>query len=178
MAFVDFETSADMAAREALLDRAFGPERLRKTCERLREGRLPAAGLSFVLREGGRLLGSLRFWHLDAGGVPALMLGPLAVDPAAQGGGHGKALMEHGLAAARALGHGAVLLVGDAPFYGRWGFAPQATRCLLLPGPVARERFLALEFRPGALARACGAVRATGAIPLRGAARGKARKAA
>lgn len=178
MICIDTETLFDGEAREALLDRAFGPGRHRKTCERLREGRLPAQGLSFVLRDEGRVIGTLRFWHVDAGGVEALMLGPLAVDPAAQGGGHGKALMQHGLAAARALGHKAIILVGDAPYYARWGFSSHLTRRLVMPGPVENERFLALELVPGVLAQASGRVRATGAVPLRSRQRAQRRKAA
>lgn len=178
MTVIAFETADDVAAREALLDRAFGPGRHLKTCERLREGRLPAEGLSFVAREGDTLVGTLRFWHVNAGGIPALMLGPLAVDPDAQGGGHGKALMAHGLAAAKALGHDAVILVGDAPYYARWGFSAELTADLTLPGPVERARFLALELEAGALEGARGMVRATGAIPLPGAERRKLRKAA
>lgn len=178
MTMIAFETLDDVAAREALLDRAFGPGRHLKTCERLREGRLPAEGLSFVAREGETLVGTLRFWHVSAGGVPALMLGPLAVDPNAQGGGHGKALMAHGLEAARALGHKAVILVGDAPYYARWGFGAQHTRRLVMPGPVENDRFLALELEEGALAQVSGRVRATGAIPLRVPSRKKLRKAA
>lgn len=167
MTCVDFEALDDIAAREALLDRAFGPARHAKTCERLREGRLAVEGLSFVLREQDRVVGTLRFWHVDAGGAPALMLGPLAVDPAAQGSGHGKALMAHGLEAARALGHKAIILVGDAPYYARWGFEAYHARRLVLPGPVENARFLGLELEAGALAWASGRVRATGAIPLR-----------
>jgi predicted N-acetyltransferase YhbS len=164
---IENEMLFDVAEREALLDRAFGLNRHAKTCERLREGRLAAQGLSFVLRGGNRVLGTLRFWHVDAGGAPALMLGPLAVEPMLQGGGYGKALMEHGLAAARALGHEAIILVGDAPYYARWGFSAHHARRLVLPGPVENERFLGLELEAGALAKASGRVRGTGAIPLR-----------
>ncbi len=158
------EAPADAGAREALLDRAFGPARFAKTCQRLRDGRLPAAGLSLTAEQDGALVGTLRLWHVAAGGRPALMLGPLAVDAAARCGGVGSALMEEGLARARALGHAAVILVGDAPYYERFGFRAEATEGLEMPGPVEQERFLGLELAPGALAGAVGTVRATGAV--------------
>jgi predicted N-acetyltransferase YhbS len=157
------EHPTDLAAREALLDACFGEERFRKTCERLREGRRPADGLSLVLELDGRLVGTVRLWHISAGaGRPALLLGPIAIDPAVQGLGLGAKLIRAALNRAGALGHGAVLLVGDAP-YERFGFSATLTADLRLPGPYERERFLAVELRPGALAKARGHVRATGA---------------
>ena len=164
---IDLEITADVVAREALLDRAFGPERFTKTCERLREGRLPADGLAFAIREAGTLVATLRFWHIDAGGVPALMLGPVAVEADHQSRGLGGALVRHGLARAQAIGHRAVILVGDAPYYNRFGFERSHAERLTLPGPVDPARFLGLELAGGALADASGLVRATGAIPLR-----------
>jgi predicted N-acetyltransferase YhbS len=157
------ESSIDVPAREALLDTCFGEERFRKTCERLREGRRPAAGLSFVVEMDGRVVATVRLWHVAAGpGRPALMLGPIAVDPALQGLGIGAKLMRHALERATALDHGAVLLVGDAPYYARFGFSAEMTADLRLPGPYERERFLALELVPGALDGARGLVCATG----------------
>jgi predicted N-acetyltransferase YhbS len=157
------ETHAQVGEREALLDDAFGADRFGKTCERLREGRLPADGLSLVATDGGRLVGTLRFWNIAAGvGNEALLLGPLAVASDQQGRGVGGELMRVGLSKAEGLGHGAVLLVGDAPYYRRFGFSVGPTQALWLPGPVERERFLGLELRPGALRGACGMVRATG----------------
>src|SRR5215210_1374221 len=157
------EHPADAPAREALLDACFGDERFEKTCERLREGRLPADGLSLVIEADGAIVGTVRLWHVAAGpGRPALLLGPIAVDPAAQGLGLGSKLMRAALARARALGHTAVLLVGDAPYYARFGFSTERTGALRLPGSVDRARFLALELAPGALAGARGLVAATG----------------
>jgi predicted N-acetyltransferase YhbS len=160
------EIAADEAAREALLDRAFGKaERRRKTSERLRTGRLPAAGLAFAARNRkGRLIATLRLWDITAGSAgPALLLGPLAVDGARQKRGIGAALVRHALEAARGLGHKAVLLVGDEPYYGRFGFSRDAVEGLSLPGPVALERFLGLELEAGALEGAKGVIAASGA---------------
>ena len=157
------ERPADAPAREALLDACFGDERFEKTCERLREGRRPADGLSLVIEADGAIVGTVRLWHVAAGpGRPALLLGPIAVDPALQGLGLGSKLMRAALARARALGHTAVLLVGDAPYYARFGFAAKHAKALRLPGPVDRARFLGLELVPGALAGARGLVAATG----------------
>jgi predicted N-acetyltransferase YhbS len=159
------ETIRDVEAREALLDLCFGASRFEKTCERLREGRRPAEGLSLVVEENGRVIATVRLWHVTAGpGRPALMLGPLAVDPARQSLGLGAKLMREALARAKALGHGAVLLVGDAPYYERFGFSAALTASLWMPGPYERHRLLALELQPGALGGARGLVSATGAL--------------
>lgn len=157
------ELPGDAPAREALLDAAFGGARLAKTSERLREGRLPAGGLALAAKDGARLVGTLRFWHVAAGrGRQALMLGPLAVDSAFRDRGIGGTLIRYGLAEAEARGHGAVLLVGDAPYYTRFGFDAALTGGLWLPGHYAPERFLGLELRAGALAGARGLVMAAG----------------
>lgn len=162
MAFIRLETDADVAARERLLDAAFGEARFAKTCERLREGRLPV--LSLVAEDAqGRIVGTVRLWAVSAGpGRPALMLGPLAVDESQRSQGLGGQLMRAALNRAAMAGHEAVLLVGDAPYYARFGFSAGLTDGLWLPGPVERERFLALELREGALADAFGLVAATG----------------
>jgi predicted N-acetyltransferase YhbS len=162
------ERACDVAAREALLDVAFGGNRQRRTCQRLREGRAPAEGLALSALRHGRLVGTLRLWHVSAGGVPALVLGPLAVDPGSRGLGLGAALMRQGLALAKARGHGAVILLGDAPYYGRFGFSTLKTGELLLPGAFERDRLLALELRPGALDGAWGTIVPTGTTAARG----------
>lgn len=160
------EVAADRAAREALLDAAFGPERFAKTCERLREGRLPAEGLALVAESAdGRLIGTVRLWHVEAGSAGrALMLGPIAVDADARSLGLGAALMRVAIDRARRFGHRSIVLVGDAPYYARFGFTPETTLGLALPGPVDRARFLGLELVDGALDEACGMVEATGAL--------------
>jgi predicted N-acetyltransferase YhbS len=152
------ESFRDVEAREALLDACFGSARFQKTCERLREGRMPADGLSLVI-------GTVRLWHVSAGpNRPALMLGPIAIDPSVQSLGLGGKLMREALKRAGDLGHKAVLLVGDAPYYKRFGFSTGKTGSLWLPGPYERNRFLALELEPGALDPARGLVSATGAF--------------
>jgi predicted N-acetyltransferase YhbS len=120
---------ADVAVRDALLDRAMAPNWKKKTSGKLRAGRLPAEGLAFVARDNrGGIVGTVRLWNIQAGidavgrPVPALLLGPLAVDPDAKSRGTGSLLMRHALSEAARLGHGAVLLVGDAPYYARFGF--------------------------------------------------------
>lgn len=159
------ETPADFAAREALLDAAFGADRFLKTSEKLREGRLPAAGLALAAMDGAQLVGTLRFWHVaTANGRPALMLGPLAVADSHRDQGIGGKLMRRGLTIAGARGHGAVLLVGDEPYYRRFGFVRALAENLDLPGWYQPERFLGLELTPGALAGARGMVVATGAF--------------
>ena len=160
------EISSDYAAREALLNRSFGVKRFRKTSERLRSGRLPADGLAFSAVDAkGKLVGTVRLWDIIAGSAgPVLLLGPLAVDCKMQGQGIGAALMSHALAEAKKLGHAAVLLVGDAPYYSKFGFSPEFTRSLHLPGPVERERFLGLELEPEALDGAEGLLAAAGRL--------------
>jgi len=161
------ELAKDIGAREALLDLSFGETRFAKASERLREGRQPADGLSFVATERGRLLGSVHLWHVTAGPErPALLLGPLAVHPDFRGRGIGAALMRRALAEAARLGHRAVLLVGDAPYYGRFGFSGEKTGALWLPGPYEKGRLLARELVPGALDAARGLISPTGARAL------------
>ncbi|MCO5132691.1 MAG: N-acetyltransferase [Xanthobacteraceae bacterium] len=156
------ERASDVRAREALLDASFGEGRHARTCQRLRDGRLPAAGLAFTAVHRHRVVGTVRLWHVSAGGIPALMLGPLAVDTAHRSLGIGAALMRHALAAAAARGHGAVILRGEPAYYARFGFSTARTGDLALPGPFERERLLAVELRPGALDEASGMIVATG----------------
>lgn len=159
------ENTADGTAREALLDRAMGPGRKRKSSEMLRRGRRPSEGLAFVARdEAGALIGTVRLWDvvLGEGGAAALLLGPLAVEPSLKGTGVGSTLMQCAIAEAARLGHRAILLVGDEPYYQRFGFSSQKTGQLAMPGPYERHRFLALELAEGALDGAVGTLKAAG----------------
>lgn len=164
--FIADESLADFEARERLLDEAFGVARFEKTVERLREGCLPAPGLSLVAKDAGELVGTLRLWRICAGGVPALLLGPLAVANAYRSRGLGRRLMGEALFRAIAAGHRAILLVGDAPYYEPFGFSRRHTLGLSLPGPVDAARFLGLELEDGALSGAKGWVTAAGAYDV------------
>ena len=152
------ERASDAVAREALLDACFGENRHARTCQRLRDGRAPAVGLALSAVRRGRLVGTVRLWHVSAGGVAALVLGPLAVDPSCRKLGVGAALVKQALASAKARGHGAVILLGDASYYARFGFTMDKTGGLSLPGPFERDRLLGLELREGALDGARGMI--------------------
>ena len=161
------ERASDVFAREALLDACSGENRHMRTCQRLRDGRAPAEGLAFSAVRNGRLVGTVRLWHVSVGGVPALILGPLAVDSSCRKLGVGAALMTRALAAAIERGHRAVILLGDAPYYARFGFSTAKTPDLILPGCFERERLLGLELQPGALDGAWGMIVPTGAAELK-----------
>lgn len=170
------ERPTDIEAREALLDLSFGQGRFDKTAERLREGRLPAKDLSFVAVEQGRIVGTVRLWHVSTGtGLPALLLGPLAVAPSRRRHGVGTALVRRALRDARRHRHRALILVGDAPYYGRFGFTAAKASTLELPGPYEPARLLALELVPGELDGASGLIRATGPLVSKPDARANAR---
>jgi predicted N-acetyltransferase YhbS len=161
MLTIRLEKSSDAAAREALLDAAYGPVRFEKPSERLRSGRAPARGLSFVAIEDGRVIGTVRLWEVSAGpACSALLLGPLAVDPAQRCRGIGAALMRHALRAAAKGGHRAVLLVGDPAYYSRFGFSAERTGALWLPGLADKTRLLGHELAANALDGVRGAIRA------------------
>jgi len=156
------ERPPDVAAREALLDEAFGEYRWRKSSQRLRDGRQPAAGLAFVATDGKRVVATARLWTIMCGaGRSALFLGPVAVAADCRNRGIGTALVEHAINTARRLGHRAIILVGDAPYYGRFGFSAGKAAALRMPGPFERQRLLALELIPDALKGARGLLRAS-----------------
>ena len=137
---------------EPLLDRTFGYDRLGKTVYRLREGVAPVPELCFsAVHEDGSLLASLRFWPILIEETPAILLGPLAVEPPLQGQGIGKALVRHGLSEARRLGHRICVVVGEPEYYAPFGFTSAPVAGLVLPGPVEPRRFQVLELASGAL---------------------------
>jgi predicted N-acetyltransferase YhbS len=159
------EHENDRLAIEALLERAFGKGRHRKTVQKMRKAHLPAEGLAFVMvSDHDDVIGTIRLWDIDAGGVPALLLGPVAIAPEYRSKGFGDALIRHAMGRAKALGHKAVLLVGDAPYYERFGFSRALTLNLKLPGPVDEARFLGHEFTEGALKAASGMVGIAGRL--------------
>ena len=153
------ERRRDAALIEPLLDRTFGFDRRRKTVYRLRAGVAPVDKLRFVaLADDGGLLGSLRFWPVRIGQARALLLGPLAVEPALQGAGIGRGLVGHGLARAKRAGARLCVVVGEPAYYAPFGFRNASAAGLILPGPVEPERFQVLEIVPGALAGVSGLI--------------------
>lgn len=132
------EAPGDAFGIESVVAAAFGPGRFAKTAERLREGSEPIAG--FVAREGGRIVGSVRLWPICIGGAPAAFLGPIAVELEHRKGGVGAELVDACLKAAADLGLRAILLVGDSPYFGRFGF--ERAEGVALPGPVDPRRVL------------------------------------
>ena len=153
------EHAGDAEAIERLHARAFGPGRFARTAYRLREGTVPVAELCFTALVATYLVGSVRVGPAEAGGNPLLVLGPLTVDPSFEGRGIGAALMTACLDAATDAGHGLVILIGDAPYYRRFGFAPIPPGRLVPPSPVDPARFLWLELRDGASAGLSGPIR-------------------
>lgn len=144
------EAPEHSAAIDSLHDRGFGPGRFARTAFRLREGVNPAPGLSYVALVGTLLVGSVRLSPIRIGGSPALLLGPLAVEPAFMNRGIGTALIASALDAARAQGHTLALLVGDEPFYAKSGFVRVPHGKVRLPGPVDPDRILVCELKAAA----------------------------
>ncbi len=143
------ETEDDWWEVEALLDLCFAPGREALSSYRLRDGLPPVPGLSAVARdETGILAGAIRYWPVQVGAVTALLLGPIAVHPTHQGEGLGAYLMRSSLAVARTGGWDRVMLVGDAPYYGRFGFQRLAE--VEMPPPTNPDRVLGLDLMPGA----------------------------
>lgn len=140
---VEPETPADAPAVDALVLGAFGPGRFAKTAERLREQAEIEAG--FVVREGGRIIGSVRLWRVAVGDTAGLFLGPIAVDAASRRAGLGADLVAACIAHARAVETGGVLLVGDPPYFSRFGFTVASEA--RLPGPVDQRRVMWLPVR-------------------------------
>jgi predicted N-acetyltransferase YhbS len=158
---IRLETNSDGEVLSQLSAEAFGPGRFARSAYRVREGVPPVAALCLCAALDGRLLGGVRFTAIRIGAEQnAALLGPLVVDPVEKGKGIGRALVQEGLTRARAEGFGLVLLVGDMPYYGRFGFAPVPFGQITLPGPVDAARLLAVELVSGALAGASGQVKA------------------
>ncbi|NEU12399.1 N-acetyltransferase [Methylobacterium sp. BTF04] len=157
---IRLERPGDVAAIDRLHARAFGPGRFARTAYRLREGTHPLAELCFTALVGTYLVGSIRIGPAEASG-PLLVLGPLTVDPSFEKRGIGAALMQTSLDAAVATGHSLVVLVGDGPYYRRFGFTPVPPGRLVPPGPVDPSRFLWRELKPGACETVSGSVSAT-----------------
>jgi len=142
------ERPEDAPAVERLILRAFGPGRFAKAAERLREGRAPLLDLSFVAWQGGGVVGCVRLWSVKVGQAPAILLGPIAVDPDYRSHGLGAALVTRACEACVRDGHALIVLVGDPPYFGPLGFSTTAK--VIMPGPVDQRRVMARALRPGA----------------------------
>ena len=148
----------------ALNARAFGPGRFARTAYRVREGTADISPYCLVARVSGELVASIRFTEITIGGKPgALLLGPLAVEARYAGLGYGKRLIADGLERAHSAGLDAVALVGDEPYYSRFGFKRVSPGRLMLPGPVDPARLLLVELRPGSAELFTGLIEAAGA---------------
>ncbi len=156
------ERPTDTAEVEWLLDLAFAPGRTALSSYRLRDGIAPEADLSLVARDGyDTLAGAIRYWRVRVGeaGHPALLLGPVAVHPTMQGEGLGGLLIVSSLERAASLGWTRAILVGDEPYYRRFGFTREAARALDFPPPTNPDRLLARALAPDAFAGVAGMVR-------------------
>jgi predicted N-acetyltransferase YhbS len=153
------ETVEDSVAVERLLERTFGPGRYARTAYRIREGHHHLLELSFTARIGTLMVGSLRLTPICIGDTPALLLGPLTVEPPFRSHGIGRAMIERALRDAKAKGHKLVVLVGDEPFYGKAGFKQIPKGQVKMPGPVDPARLLVAELQPGAFNGVSGVIR-------------------
>ncbi len=145
-------TPADLAQVADLNARVLGPGRFTRTAYRVREGAPAISRYCRAALLGSRMIAAVRFTHVSIGGTEgALLLGPLVVDPEFAGKGHGRQLVGEALELARADGIRLVVLVGDEPYYARFGFHPVPPGQMLLPGPVDPKRLLAAELAAGAL---------------------------
>lgn len=156
--------NVDPRSVEDLLDAAFGPDRFGRTAYRIRQGLTPVDELSFALQGDDSLIGVIQCWpvaHFGADNVatPLVMVGPVAVRPDIQRGGHGRALMDKMVESARQVGDGALMMIGDPEYYGRfWGFDADATGAWDLPGPFEQRRLLGLAVNGHALPHSAGLI--------------------
>jgi predicted N-acetyltransferase YhbS len=153
------ETADDAAAIERLHERTFGPGRFVRTAYRVRECAPHLLALSLTARIGTLLVGSVRLSPIRIGDTPALLLGPLTIEPPFRGRGIGIKMLERALAEARKAGHRLVVLVGDEPYYARVGFKRIPKRLVTMPGPVDPDRLLIAELADGAFQGVAGPIR-------------------
>ena len=150
------ERPEDRDEVETLMDLCFAPGRTALSSYRLRDGIAPVHELCLMLRECGAIRAVIRYWPVRVAGLQVLLLGPIAVHPTAQGEGLGRWLIDESLGRARALGWARVMLVGDVPYYGRFGF--QRLDDVVMPPPTNPARVLGLELTPGAWVGVAGPV--------------------
>jgi predicted N-acetyltransferase YhbS len=153
------ETADDAVAIDRLHERTFGPGRYARSAYRIREGRGHALDLSFTARIGTLLVGSVRLTLIAIGETPALLLGPLTVEPPFRQRGIGRSLIDRALSDAKAKGHRLIVLVGDEPFYGKIGFRRIPKGQVKMPGPVDPARLLVAELVTGAFNGVSGLIR-------------------
>jgi predicted N-acetyltransferase YhbS len=153
------ETPGDALAIERLHERTFGPGRFARSAFRIREGRGHMLDLSYTARIGTLMVGSIRLTPICIGDTPALLLGPLTVEPPFRSHGVGSRLIERSLQDAKAKGYRLVVLVGDEPFYAKAGFKRIAKGQVKMPGPVDPARLLVNELVPGAFDGVGGMIR-------------------
>jgi len=156
---IEPESLSDALAIERLHERTFGPGRYARSAYRIREGRGHLLELSFIARIGTLMVGSIRLTPICIGDTPALLLGPLTVEPPFRSRGLGSALIARSLQDAKAKGHKLVVLVGDEPFYGKNGFKRIPKGRVKMPGPVNPARLLVNELEPGAFDGVSGLIR-------------------
>jgi predicted N-acetyltransferase YhbS len=163
------ERPADAGDIEQLLDLAFGPNRLAKTSYRYRDGVAPVSALSWIARDGERLVGTIRYWPILVGAsdAPALLLGPLAVDPTRRGEGIGRMLVARTLDQAMLSGHRLVLLVADPGYYEQFGCMPAAPFDFTMPHENP-ARLWVRPLAPGALHGVTGVIKPRRSVRGRG----------
>ena len=153
------ECADDAAAIDRLHERTFGPGRYAKSAYRIREGVAHRLDLSFTARIGTLLVGSVRLSPIRIGDTPALLLGPLTIEPPFRDRGIGHSLIERALSEAREKGYRLVILVGDEPYYGKAGFKRIPKGRATMPGPVDPARLLVAELAEGAFEGVSGRIR-------------------
>jgi predicted N-acetyltransferase YhbS len=153
------ETANDAQIIERLHARTFGPGRYVLSAYRLREHVNHLLELSFTARIGTLLVGSVRQLPICIGDTPALLLGPLTVEPPFRSRGVGRALLDRAIGDARKKGHRLIVLVGDEPYYSRVGFRMIPKGTVTMPGPVDQKRLLVLELVDGAFTDVAGPIR-------------------
>lgn len=160
-------TRQDVENISKLHGHAFGPGRFARTAYRIREGKGQISRFCLVAEREGKLVGSIRMTEVTVGGVGgAALLGPVVVAPEWRGTGLGTQLIDSAIDAARTAHVALLILVGDEPFYGRFGFQPAKPGTITLPGPVNPERILTAELTPGVRDNYCGLVVAVPATEL------------
>lgn len=155
------ERPDDVWEVEALFDLCFVPGREALSSYRLRDGVPPIGALCLVARDDAETLaGALRVWPVQVGAAPTLLVGPVAVHPTRQGEGLGRLMLETAVERARQRNWRRVMLVGDEPYYGRFGFSK--IQGVDMPPPTNPDRILGLELVPGAWTGVTGKVAKAG----------------